>query len=166
MGLSRCWYCWELSTRFSYSWVTRLSHSYSWVVKILHRLIATQLWDLDLAPECLHVVEAEHANVGEQWLEGVAALLLEGQALLDLEQRKDFSFIVVDCSNARIIFRIMQGLKLNYLYLGFNPKKKFISICWFKVLPEGWLLFCFANAAYGFHMEGGTLEKTPLGMSL
>ena len=99
--------------------------------------------DLDLAPECLHVVEAEHANVGEQWLEGVAALLLEGQALLDLEQRKDFTFIVVDCSNARIIVCIMQGLKLNYLYLGFNPKKKFISICWFKVLPEGWLLFDF-----------------------
>ena len=123
--------------------------------------------DLDLAPECLHVVEAEHANVSEQRLQGVAALLLEGQALLDLEQRKDFRFIVVDCSNARIIVCIMKGLKLNYLYLGFNPKKKFISICWFKVLPEGWLLFCFAYACtYGFHMEVGTFEKTPLGMSL
>ena len=99
--------------------------------------------DLDLAPECLHVVEAEHANVSEQWLEGVAALLLEGQALLDLEQRKDFRFIVGDWSNARIIFRIMQGLALNNLYLDFNPKKKFISIYWFKVLPEGWLLFNF-----------------------
>ena len=149
MGLSRCWYCWELSTRFSYSWVTRLSHSYSWVVKILHRLIATQLWDLDLAPECLHVVEAEHANVSEQWLKGVAALLLEGQALLDLEQRKDFSFIVVDCGNARIIFRIMQGLKLNYLYLDFNPKKKLSGYAGLKCCQKvGCCLILFCQCTY------------------
>ena len=54
-----------------------------------------------------------------------------------------FRFTVVDWSKARITVRIMQGLKLNNLYLGFNPKKKFISICGFKVLPEDWLLFDF-----------------------